>query len=294
MWNERFKKGVVLILAVTGMIGVLGCLPKAKYETTRVLSGPIAAGGNLTATTHNGAITVTGGEFSECTLTAKIITKADTEENARKLSDLVEVKLEETAEGAAVVIDKPGKLKDKYVVVELDISLPSDTSLNLKTHNGAIHVVNIEGNIDAGTHNGAINAKDVGGDGSLTTHNGQIVCSNVKGALKLKTHNGSVDCDGASGDIDARTHNGHAKIDYSDTADAVIIGHIETHNGSITLKAPPELSAELDASTHNGSINSELPVVISGEIKKTQLKGTIGTGEGRLFLKTYNGSITIK
>jgi hypothetical protein len=292
--KKRFQKRILIILVTAGLIGISGCIPRAKYERTEMLSGLVAAGATLTATTHNGYINVSGGEFSECSVTARIITKADTEENAKKLSDLVKVKLEETADGMAVVIDKPEKLKNKYVVVELDITLPSNLSLKLKTHNGAVGVFNIEGSVEAITHNGSVTAKDVSGDGFLTTHNGQVNCSNFKGDLKLQTHNGKIGCDGAIGDVDVRTHNGNADIAYSNAANGAINGHIETHNGNVNLKAPAELSVKLDASTHNSSVNSTLPVAVIDEIKNNRIKGTIGTGEGSLFLKTYNGSINIK
>ncbi len=67
-----------------------------------------------------------------------------------------------------------------------------------------------------------------------------------------------------------------------------------THNGSIDLTTPPDLSARIAASTHNGSIKSDLPITVSGEIGKTRVSGTIGTGEGKVELETHNGSIRIR
>ena len=294
MLKKSFGKTILMVVVLAGLIGISGCIPLVKFERTQELSGPIVAGALLTATTHNGAIRVTGGDVSECKVIAKITTGADTQENAKKLSDLVEVRLETNAGGTVVVIDKPKNLTNKYVAVELTITLPSNVSLKLKTHNGEVKAVNIKGNVEAHTHNGSVNAKDVGGDGFMTTHNGSISCSGVKGKLKLQTHNGKVRCDGVAGDVDVRTHNGSAKVAYSETAGGVINGHMETHNGSVELKAPAELSVKLEARTHNGSVHTSLPVTVVGEVKKNHLKGTIGAGEGKLFLKTHNGSINIK
>lgn len=294
MLEKSLGKRILMVMVLAGLLGVAGCIPLEKFERTQELSGPIAAGAMLTAKTHNGAIRVTGGDVSECSVVAKITTGADTQENAKKLSELVDVRLEKSSDGMAIVIDKPKKLINKYVAVELTITLPSDVDLKLRTHNGGVNVVNIKGNVEAHTHNGQVTAEDVGGDAVLTTHNGQTRCSNIIGKLKLETHNGKVVCNGVMGDVDVITHNGSAGVAYSDVAGGAINGHMETHNGSITLKAPKELSVKLEATTHNGSVHTSLPITVVGEVKKNHLKGTIGLGEGSLFLKTHNGSINIK
>jgi DUF4097 and DUF4098 domain-containing protein YvlB len=67
-----------------------------------------------------------------------------------------------------------------------------------------------------------------------------------------------------------------------------------TYNGSVSLTAPPNFSAKVEASTHNGSIDTDLPITVTGEVTKKELTGTIGEGEGKLYLETYNGSIKIK
>jgi DUF4097 and DUF4098 domain-containing protein YvlB len=69
---------------------------------------------------------------------------------------------------------------------------------------------------------------------------------------------------------------------------------IVTHNGRVELSAPPDYSATADLSTHNGSIRTELPITVLGKVSGRKLRGTIGAGEGRLHVKTHNGSITIK
>jgi DUF4097 and DUF4098 domain-containing protein YvlB len=67
-----------------------------------------------------------------------------------------------------------------------------------------------------------------------------------------------------------------------------------THNGSVSLTTPPNFSAKVDVSTNNGSINTDLPITVTGKITKKKLTGTLGTGEGELYLETHNGSIKIK
>lgn len=61
---------------------------------------------------------------------------------------------------------------------------------------------------------------------------------------------------------------------------------------SLDVRVPDHTSLELK--THNGSIRTDLPVTVVGEVSKRKLKGTIGTGQGKLHLQTHNGSIKIQ
>ena len=50
--------------------------------------------------------------------------------------------------------------------------------------------------------------------------------------------------------------------------------------------------------THNGSVRTDLPLTIVGKLSKRKHAETIRPGQlfcvGRVYLKTYNGSIRIK
>jgi hypothetical protein len=50
----------------------------------------------------------------------------------------------------------------------------------------------------------------------------------------------------------------------------------------------------VEASTHNGSINTDLPITVTGKVSKNKLTGTIGNGDGKLYLETHNGSIRLR
>ncbi len=271
-----------------------GCVPTAKYERIVNLSAPLPAGSLFEAKTHNGYINITGADVTECSVTATITARANTEENAKKLAEKVEVKLIPSGNGLAVKIEKPKSSMGKKVSVSLDVNLPSQINTRLTTHNGALKITNLTGSLNGTTHNGKVTADKISGTAELKTHNGKIVCKEAAGNTKLQTHNGSITCEEISGDIKLKTHNGSAKAFYAETASPVCDISIVTHNGSVSLTTPPNLSAKIDASTHNGSINTDLPITITGTVKKKKLTGTIGTGRGQLYLETHNGSINLK
>jgi hypothetical protein len=265
-----------LLIAAVGCLYTEGCDLKAKYERIVHLSAPMPAGGLFEAQTHNGHIDLTGSDVTQCSLTATITARTDTEENAQKLAEAVEVKLISSGNKLTVKIEKPVLAPDECISVSLDATVPNKTSTDLTTHNGALRIKNLTGEIKG------------------ITHNGQIVCEEPSVNTQLETHNGQIICEEVSGDINLRTHNGSAKVLYSRTAPPVCNVSMVTHNGGVHLTAPPNFSAKVEASTHNGSIDTDLPITVTGKVTKRKLTGTIGTGEGELYLETHNGSINIK
>ena len=247
-----------------------------KYERTVQLSAPMAAGGIFAARTHNGSLTITGTDTTECSVTATIKARAGSEEDAKKLAEEIEISLDPSGDKLTAKIHKPASLTNRPFKIDFNVTIPKDTSLELTTHNGPVKITNINGQINA------------------TTHNGRLTAEQTSGTIKLHTHNGRVTCKQISGDIQLKSHNGGLKAVYSKTAPPVCNVSMVTHNGGINFTAPLNFSAEAEINTHNGSIHTDLPITVIGKVNKRKLTGTIGAGEGKLHLRTHNGSITIK
>ncbi|MDD5063824.1 MAG: DUF4097 family beta strand repeat-containing protein [Phycisphaerae bacterium] len=298
MKNDNFKKVFLVLLscfAVAAMgCGTDGCEPKAKYERIVTLSAPMSPDTTFETQTHNGYIDITGTDVTQCSLTATVTGWADTEENAKLLAEAVEIKLVPSGGKLTAKIEKPELTPYQRIGVSFDVTVPAETGADVTTHNGALIIKNLTGQIKGATHNGRVTAEKISGTTELKTHNGEIICKEVAGNTQLETHNGSITCEDASGDTYLRTHNGSAKAFYTATAPPVCNVSMVSHNGSVSLTAPLNLSAKVEASTHNGSINTDLPITVSGQVTKNKLTGTIGKGEGKLYLETYNGSINIK
>jgi hypothetical protein len=276
MWKKN-QVALIVSIAVCLLLGISSCeIPSAKYEITVHMSAPLAAGSSFSAQTHNGAVTLEGREETGCNLTAIITGRASTEEKAKKLAEKTKVSLKTDGDKLTVEIKKPTLIPNQSVSVSLDAQVPNKTNLYLSTHNGAVTVTDIQGQVDC------------------ITHNGRIKTSNVSNHTKLKTHNGAVICEQISGDAWLSTHNGGIKVSYAIDAPGVCETVMTTHNGSINIKTPPNLSAAVNLSTHNGSINTELPITLIGTVSKNKLNGKIGEGLGKLKLETHNGSIKIR
>jgi DUF4097 and DUF4098 domain-containing protein YvlB len=250
---------ILPVVCLCLLLTVGGCyLPIAKYERTLELSSPLVEGSLFAAQTPNGSITVNGAGVTDCSLTATIVARAVTEEEAQKLAERTKITLEPSPGRLTAKIEKPILVSNQSIAVNLDVTVPNRTNLESSTHNGAIKVTNITGQVSGATHNGSIRCDDISGD------------------AQLKTHNGSV------------------KVRYSQAAPPACDISIVTYNGQIEFAGPANLSAAVEASTHNGSITTELPVTVVGNVSKRSIFGTIGAGQGKVHLETHNGSITIR
>jgi len=128
---------------------------------------------------------------------------------------------------------------------------------------------------------------------SLNANNGSITAEDVQGSLRFHTLNGSVKLSNVGGDVDGETTNGSVQVTVVDTGNQGSGGlHLATTNGSVNLKLPENVSANVEASTVNGSIRTDFPITVSGDIGK-HLTFKLGAGGRAIEARTTNGSIHI-
>ncbi len=162
--------------------------------------------------------------------------------------------------------------------------------------------------IDTGS--GSAQVDDFDGALSIDTGSGSVRLSGVRGrSLKVDTGSGSVSVDGArveelsldtgSGGIKAMavdapklkldTGSGGITLELlSDVEDAVL----DTGSGSVHLRLPDGLGARLDVSTGSGGIDIGVPMQLTKK-EHGELHGTLGDGQGRLYIDTGSGSVRI-
>ena len=175
--------------------------------------------------------------------------------------------------------------------VDIIVTVPGNTNVELQTKNGSIEVQGIDGFGDLLTSNGKIVLKDVSGSFTANTSNGAIEVTSMEGTGNLETSNGAVTLTEVKGTFDVETSNGAIAFAGEFTAEGE--SRLETSNGSITVKIEGTPSVELDASTSNGQVICRLPIVAT-VAESDHLVGTIGDGEAELVIETSNGSVTIE
>jgi len=248
---------VVCLCALTVFAGCSDFHFKAKHARTVNLSVPVGQADELCVETAVGSITVTGADVTDCNITAEIIVKAETQDEARKLAE--QVKIETKADGDKLIIkaSKPAELKKRKLEVKFDIVAAKQLKVDCSVNVGSVNVSQMSDRIE--------------------------VSGNV----------GSIFCRKVAGDINLNSNVGSVEVEYAEDAAAACNVTITTNVGSIELAAPAQLSAQVNASTNVGSVRTDKPITVVGKVGKS-VNGTIGAGEGKIWLKTNVGSIHIK
>jgi len=145
--------------------------------------------------------------------------------------------------------------------------------------------------VDGGTHNGALDVRGVEGDVAVETHNGAVVVDTRGGRLEAQTHNGRITADYEGNEVNLRTHNGALVADLSRCG--AVAGSMISHNGDIRVSVGDRTSAELMCRTYNGGITVHAPLSTQSYSRR-KLTGVLGDGGGSLAVMTHNGGIRIK
>jgi DUF4097 and DUF4098 domain-containing protein YvlB len=192
--------------------------------------------------------------------------KADKiEYSASQDGDTVSVEAKEKGKSLSLFGQSPG--------ADIDVTVPVQTIVELRTSNGSIEIYGIERS------------------GTLRTSNGKIVMENVKGDFDADTSNGSITVNTMEGTVKLETSNG--RINFTGELTPGGKNEMKSSNGSITVNLEGEPSVELDASTSNGDVTSKLPILATST-GDDHLAGSIGDAEAELRIRASNGSVTVQ
>lgn len=266
-----------LLIALTGCGINIGCWGKAKVKRTDELSAQLSPGSIVTVKTDFGSITVKGAETDRCDVIAKIWVQAPTKEEAEQIAEKVRIKLEPDGNKLAIKVEKPHLKNNRSIGVSFDITVPGQTSIECDTSFGSIDLSDLIGDIDVRTSFASVNAKNITGVVKLNTSYGQINGRNIN-SPEIKAHS-------SFGSID---------IVCSDSTPADMIADVDTSYGSIDFTTASNFAGDVELSTSFGSIKTDLPITVKGDLGKEYIKGSVGSGSGRLSLKTSFGSIKVK
>jgi hypothetical protein len=160
------------------------------------------------------------------------------------------------------------------VRVSFTISVPAGVRVSAGTVNGEMIVRNLTSDVRASTVNGRVEVENAGGEVHATT---------VNGTVDVTTRGGPVNASSVNGDIDVTMSSapGNEAMKFRSV------------NGSVTLRMPESLNADLRMGTMHGSISSDYPVQLSGRFGPRRAEGTIGRGGRRIEIETVNGSVSL-
>lgn len=252
----------------------------------------------LTVDNVAGSLTVRSGDGDQIQVVAV--------KHAALRRDLERIEVAITPEQGALRIEttKPRSLVSAWV--DLTITAPSGTRLDLSTGSGRVEIRGFDGGAQAHTGSGGIVAQSLRGDVALHTGSGSVAIQQVAGRLKADSGSGSIQVQGMDGELEA--HTGSGSFDVRDATGPARLStgsggvdyqgspqgecRFTTGSGGIRLRLPASLNAEVDLHTGSGSVQVAYPV--EGRVTRSDVQGTIGRGgQTTIFAETGSGGIDL-
>ena len=128
---------------------------------------------------------------------------------------------------------------------------------------------------------------------SLTTHNGGIHIENVQSSIAFEAQNGGITLKGVGGDVRGKTQNGGVNVALTGAQWEGKGLDIVTTNGGITWRIPEAYSAQLTTSTVRGNVSTDFPMTVQGRIGR-ELNMKLGKGGAPVSVVTTNGGVSVK
>jgi DUF4097 and DUF4098 domain-containing protein YvlB len=160
--------------------------------------------------------------------------------------------------------------------VDIDIHMPREGRINLRTGDGKIEVNNFKGDMDLRSGDGSQEIDGVEGRLRATAGDGHIRANGRFEALELHTGDGRVEARATAGSSLATGWK------------------LESGDGSVTLEVPENLQADVDLHTGDGHIDLDLPVSTQGKIRENDVHGKLNGGGNLLTIHTGDGSIHLR
>jgi hypothetical protein len=223
----------------------------------------VGASPELTIKNFSGGVTVRAGEEGTVQV---IATKKGWSKSRRD-----QITIDMAQEGTGVMVETRLSSGLGMVYVDLEITAPAGTRLDLHTGSGGVDVEGLTGDLVVDTGSGGIDLR------------------NVPGALRASTGSGGIDV--SAGGSPANLKTGSGGIEYEGTPQGDC--RFETGSGGIELRLPATLNVAVDLSTGSGSI--DVGYDVSGQVSRNKVKGTIGAGgQGSIYAHTGSGSIDLE
>jgi DUF4097 and DUF4098 domain-containing protein YvlB len=158
---------------------------------------------------------------------------------------------------------------------ELEIRMPRSAKINVHTADGAVVAKGLEGDLDFTTGDGSLEIEDV--DGSLHAH----------------TSDGSVRVSGRFDVLGLRTSDGRVQVEARPGSQLREAWDVRSSDGSVELRVPGDLAADIELHTSDGSITTNIPIVVEGSFGRHDIHGKMNGGGNLLTVHTSDGSVML-
>jgi DUF4097 and DUF4098 domain-containing protein YvlB len=184
--------------------------------------------------------------------------------------------------------------------MDYQVTVPEETELQIRTDSGSIMVASVHGNLTFDTLAADVNLQDVGGMVMVTTADGSVVCSRCDGTFfKAESVSGNIQLfQPVMDEITVHTTAGNILFDGDFLRHGLYVMRSDTGNTEVRFGAAS--SFDLKANSAHGSVINQASLQPDKHGKKVNapkysksLLGTVGNGNAKVELYSFNGTIKI-
>src|SRR6267143_4302687 len=184
---------------------------------------------------------------------------------------------------------------------DLQLTVPEETELQLKTETGLIYVEQVMGDMTLESVKGDVHLKEVSGYIIIRTTEGSLVCTQCAGKLNFKSISGGAQVlQPALNNVSIFTTSGNILFD----GDFIRTGlyTMKSGKGLVEVRFSGADSFDLNAQTATGTVDNRAAAFLKPDshgIKRLASKftkgffGTVGQGLAKVELSSYSGTIRI-
>jgi DUF4097 and DUF4098 domain-containing protein YvlB len=178
--------------------------------------------------------------------------------------------------------------------LHIEVRMPRDADLQVRTGDGSIKVNNVSGTIDLHSGDGAIAGGSLKGSVRIHTGDGSIEVSDLDGKCDASSGDGRIRLSGRFDVLSAKSGDGSVGVEALRGSKLESSWSITSGDGGIDVALPADLPANIEASSGDGRITTDIPITMEGVISKSRVHGKMNGGGSTLTIHTGDGSIHLK
>jgi DUF4097 and DUF4098 domain-containing protein YvlB len=289
MWTRLMGRSTLLAgsVAATLFSGAVASVAGQHIEKHfAVQSRPVVVIQNVA----NGRIEVKSSKNPEVVVTAT--------QNSNKINFDME-QVGDRIDITANIVDS--SLQATEADTSLQLTVPEETELQLKTETGLIYVEQVMGDMTLESVKGDVHLKEVSGYIIVRTTEGSLVCTQCAGKLDFNSVGGSAQIlQPALTNVNLHTMTGNILFD----GDFIRTGlySMKSGKGLVEVRFSGNDSFDLKAQTATGTVDNQAAAFLKpdshGAVGRFKSKfrglfGTVGAGLAKVELSSYSGTIRI-
>jgi DUF4097 and DUF4098 domain-containing protein YvlB len=197
-------------------------------------------------------------------------------------------------DGDVEIEDWQGKIECSSEDGDVELRNIGSSQASIDLEDGDLRIDGLKGDLLVDGEDGDVVLKDVQTPlCRIRLEDGDLTIRRSEGDFEIDVEDGHVDLDRVrAGMLEVSTEDGEVEVDLL-KVDRIDLD-IRAYDGDVTVNLEPGMSAAFSIDTHDGRIRTDLPGARDLDKGRDEVSGEIGTGEGRIHIRTADGDVTLR